>query len=136
MSLFIFSFSVGFIYFIVRGFAQCLKKHTDEFSVKKNIFTVGDLVFIIVGIVGIIFCGLLYVLLHICVVIYKFIMFIFTLQITIKTTKEEDKGIDLRENKNWNKGFCNLCNSEWSHTDYDSQGGRCYKCSCGNSVRD
>lgn len=34
------------------------------------------------------------------------------------------------EKKEWNKGYCAECNTEWKLADTDSQGGRLYTCQC------
>ena len=35
------------------------------------------------------------------------------------------------EAKSWNNGVCEECNTPWKNFDTDSQGGRGYKCGCG-----
>jgi len=36
------------------------------------------------------------------------------------------------EKKSWNNGICSECHTAWVYFDRDSQGGRGYKCGCGN----
>jgi len=38
------------------------------------------------------------------------------------------------EAKDWNHGRCKECNDSWDRFDTDSQGGRGYKCGCGNMI--
>lgn len=36
------------------------------------------------------------------------------------------------EKKDWNNGICAVCHTPWKSFAMDSQGGRGYKCGCGN----
>lgn len=38
------------------------------------------------------------------------------------------------ERRRWNKGRCPKCDGTWNLFDMDSQGGRGYKCSCGEYI--
>lgn len=38
------------------------------------------------------------------------------------------------DKRQWNKGKCRVCGMPLEHFDNDSQGGRGYKCKCGNYI--